>query len=249
MKLGYLKSDFLPREIFIIDRDQRLQISEIDSVKDLERFTPKNNDEILFLIKFYESFFDHVFTVKSNEIINEITFFGGSFNPWHEGHQACIKLLKNYLNKKHQLIVLPDINPWKNNELIPLLDRWEIYQNLLIKTNELIYPSFLFLDQKNPTYKWVTKLKSNQPTLKINLLMGFDSFSNLDKWYESEKLLKILNHIFVASRNDDLSVKNQRLEEYKKADPTLKVTFLGNHEHEDLSSTKLRQTLRQSSNK
>ena len=37
-----------------------------------------------------------------------VVFFGGSFNPWHDGRQACLDLCPN-----KNIVIVPDTNPWK----------------------------------------------------------------------------------------------------------------------------------------
>ena len=40
--------------------------------------------------------------------LSRVTFFGGSFNPWHRGHRECLNLCA-----EDEIMVVPDCNPWK----------------------------------------------------------------------------------------------------------------------------------------
>ncbi len=164
----------------------------------------------------------------------EIIFYGGSFRPWHEGHKACIDLL----SPKNPLIVIPDHNPLKQDlsEKTTSRDFSEIIRDL--RLNQKLFTGFYDNFKKNPTYNWVNELQHALPHLKISLLMGFDSLLNIHKWYESETLIKILHQLYVVSRlessqqRDEIIMNNIHLAQ--------KVTFLGNHPFENISSTQIR---------
>ena len=163
--------------------------------------------------------------------LKEVTFFGGSFNPWHQGHQACLDAFP----KDSKLIIVPDYNPEKD---IPNHAN-NYYEELLKKTNKPsteVYGGFLKEQKKNPTYFWVKELKD----IKVNLLMGADSFLSLKKWVEGEKLLKLLNKIYVVPR---LIEENKLREEeriLKAINPQIEIVFLNHHQFEHISSTEIR---------
>jgi len=180
--------------------------------------------------------------IEDNKDLNsleEILFFGGSFNPWHNGHSSCIKL--SPMNKK--IIVIPDHNPFK--EVIKTTEKTTNIEDIQLKLNTFEQSTYLFnkfyeLEQKNPTSFWVKELKDAFPKLKLSLLMGFDSFASIDKWIDANNLLSNIHSLYVASREDNKEIKSEQVKTLKRINPYLEINFLGSHDYENLSSTKIR---------
>jgi len=167
----------------------------------------------------------------------EWVFFGGSFFPWHSGHQACLQLLPD----DKTCFVLPDRNPWKDlREVDPVLTTIELAGKIKFKANQFLVPTFLLDQKKNPTIEWIEDLKKKYPAKKLSLLMGFDSFLNLPTWTRSVELVPMLHTVYVASRLEKDSEQALAAESVKAIHPELNVVFLGRHQHENVSSTNLR---------
>ncbi len=168
---------------------------------------------------------------------NEWVFYGGSFNPWHMGHQSCLDLLP----KEKVCVIIPDINPYKEFQSFELVSRiLEISSKCRLKNNQFLSPTFLVQNKKNPTIHWVRKLKKLKPELKISLLLGFDSFQSLPDWTEANELLKLLDTLYVASRLETDWAKNNAFKKVQEINPNLQIEYLGHHTNEHLSSTELR---------
>lgn len=167
-----------------------------------------------------------------NEISDRAIFFGGTFNPWHMGHRVSLDMCP-----VGPLIVVPDQNPWK--EVQHRDNVWNYYLDIcrkLEETNYSVYPGFLLLDIANPTIDWISQIK----IVSKYLLIGEDSFLNIQKWKESDRLLKLLSGLFVSPRGEDSENVGKLRQDLKKIYPNLVVQFLDHHDYEDLSSTKLR---------
>ncbi len=185
--------------------------------------------------------------IKNNSVLakaNELIFFGGSFNPWHEGHSSCLRLAP----KDWPIIVMPDHNPFKDivgtNQKLTSVE--EIQENLRkIEATTYLFDEYLLKNQKNPSHKWISEVHKNFPHKNISLLMGFDSFISIDRWIKAETILSTVNTLYIASRLDDEKVKKKQIKVLKKVNSDLNVEFIGNHEYEDLSSTKIRENLSQ----
>jgi nicotinate-nucleotide adenylyltransferase len=175
---------------------------------------------------------------SSLETSKELVFFGGSFNPWHEGHSSCINLMPKNL----PIVVIPDHNPFKeivksNDKLTSLTNLKETLSTFENKT--YLFSSFFEKNEKNPTSTWVQQIKEQYPKLKISLLMGYDSFISLDKWIDTDKLLNNLENVYVASRMDDTEAKSLQIRALKQI-ADINIVFIGNHDFEHISSTNLR---------
>jgi len=171
------------------------------------------------------------FFLKS-EIKDRVIFFGGTFNPWHMGHRVSLDMCPF-----GPVVVVPDQNPWK--EVQQRENIWNYYLDICRKLEETkysIYPGFLLLDIANPTIDWISKIK----IASKYLLIGEDSFLNIQKWKESDRLLNLLSGLFVSPRGEDSEKVGKLRQELKQKYPNLIVQFLDHHEYEDLSSTILR---------
>ena len=170
----------------------------------------------------------------------EICFFGGSFNPWHEGHSACISLLR----KSIPLIVIPDHNPQKDLQGFEnKATSFEEIESILSELNQesFLYTEFAKKNVVNPTTKWVQDLKQELPEIKISLLMGHDTFEKIDTWIDGHKLLKCLHKLYVASRLESTVIKTTQINNLRSIAPELEISFLGHHDFEELSSSKIRE--------
>ena len=175
-----------------------------------------------------------LFTRESQEWV----FFGGSFNPWHKGHQACLNLLP----EDKLCFIIPDRNPLKELKVLePVSTIIELVKNIKFGKNHFIAPSFLMDFQKNPTVSWIEKLRQDFPDKKLSLLMGFDSLKGILNWVRAEDLVKNINTLYVASRLEDDEERFTVSAPILKISPHLHIEFLGRHEFERLSSTKLRE--------
>ncbi len=168
---------------------------------------------------------------------DEWVFFGGTFNPWHGGHQACLKLLDD----SKVCLMLPDRNPFKEvREVEPVSTILELSARIRFKQKQFLVPTFLLETKKNPTVIWVEGLKKKFPQQKLSLLIGFDSLSNILKWTRAQDLLPHLHQVYVVSRLETEDTRTKIVAGIKAVAPNLIIEFLGRHEFEHMSSTELR---------
>jgi len=182
---------------------------------------------------------DYIFSFEDLSSSKEIVFFGGSFNPWHDGHTTCIKLLPKNL----PVVIIPDHNPFKEmvKEELKLTKPTQIIKRLTsLNRNIFMYDGFLKLNQKNPTHKWIKDVKQNMPMTQLSLLLGYDNFKSMPSWININELLRDLKCIYVASRLEDDEDHSHTMQELKDINPNLNIVMLGHHEHEHISSTELR---------
>lgn len=175
-----------------------------------------------------------LFKQKSNEWV----FFGGSFNPWHKGHQACLDLLP----KEKLCFIMPDRNPFKeqSDAREPVATTLELIRKIKFGAHHYFVSTFLIHREKNPTVTWIEKLKKDFPQQELSLLMGFDSLRNLHTWVRAEELVKMLHAVYVVSRLEDEEERKAVELPLKQMAPGLKIEFLGGHDYEAISSTAIR---------
>ncbi len=173
----------------------------------------------------------------------ELVFFGGSFNPWHEGHTSCLTLAPD----RHPIIVIPDHNPFKDfvGTTHKKSSVAEIRHELgTIKSKTFLFDEFLLEDKKNPSHVWISQVKEDFPDKDISLLMGFDTYISIDRWINAYDVINKLSTLYVASRLDDEKLKLEQLANLKRINPRLKIKFIGNHEYEELSSSIIRNAMK-----
>lgn len=171
---------------------------------------------------------------------SEVVFFGGTFDPWHEGHASCINLLPAQL----KLIVAPDRNPLKPlREIKNVVQLYaELVQQISSSTSRPfhVHPGFLLLTEKNPTVTWVLRTLHRRPDLRVSLLMGHDSFKSLPQWIKAQDLLKLIHCFYVVSRLENEAERIATEKHIRDLHPDISVVYLGHHPHEEKSSTALR---------
>ena len=131
----------------------------------------------------------------------------GSFNPVHSGHLIIANhILNNTELQKIWFIVSPQ-NPFKKeSELLSENDRLHLVQ-LAIKDDDRLTASDVEFSLSKPSYTIHTldHLKKNFPDENFSIIMGSDSFQQLDKWKEAQRILDE-NKIFVYRRpNHDVT--------------------------------------------
>lgn len=172
------------------------------------------------------------FFYKKNHV-REVTFFGGSFNPWHLGHRECLDQCQN-----NNIIIVPDTNPWKDitikNECA-----WKSFRSIalvVIDTDCSVYPGYWGIKYSNPTSEWI----ANTHFEKINLLIGDDNFMNFDRWKNPEVLNKNISEVMVVPRNQSIDVLDSKICDLEKIYPDIEFKLLKEHKYQEISSTTIR---------
>lgn len=172
---------------------------------------------------------------RADSFPSELTFYGGSFHPWHEGHEACVKLFPT----PESLLVLPDNNPWKDEARD--FCHWTFFKTLALNhkdSDASFYPGFLGMEEKNPTASWFLSTQIRNKSL----LMGDDTFHGLSRWYKVEDLLRSLKKIYVVPRVMEAENYEDGFDYIHKAAPHVEVIRLPHHPFEHMSSTHIRKT-------
>jgi nicotinate-nucleotide adenylyltransferase len=123
-----------------------------------------------------------------------LAFFGGSFNPPHNGHLAIALLLREkFLPDK--VIFSVSKNPFKSNVEVPDEDRLAMTRLLadeLNATGNIAEVSDWELKQDKPSFTIETleHLEELYPNAKVLLAIGEDNFRTFSKWKRYEEILE-----------------------------------------------------------
>lgn len=121
-----------------------------------------------------------------------VGLYFGSFNPIHNGHLIIAShILNEGLVEKVWFIVSPQ-NPLKvQHSLLNEYDRLHLVR-LAVEEDNRMRASDIEFGLKRPSYTIDTLayLKEKYPDEKFFVIMGSDSFQNINKWKNYEMILK-----------------------------------------------------------
>lgn len=172
----------------------------------------------------------------SNKISDKNVYYGGSFNPWHDGHTECLKQCKEYQESFH-IVVVPDVNPWKKGREGSVRCFYRSFLEIcrtIMPFEFSVYSGFWGAEFENPTSSWLLKVEDKNKAM----LIGDDNFLSFHKWQNSQKLLDELDALFVVPRELSFDDLNEKKSVHKEL--SSKIFILDDHEYQHLSSTEIR---------
>ncbi len=158
----------------------------------------------------------------------KVAVFGGSFDPFHQGHLEVIKEAIKTLDIDKLFVIPTFLNPFKESFMLNEEVRYEKVKEAL-KGFEKVKVLDYEIEQKRkvPTYETILFLKTKYDLDKIYLIVGADNLKSLKKWYRYEKLKELVE--FIIAKRDNIKIS----EGFK----VLNVDI-------DISSTKIRRKMR-----
>ena len=158
-----------------------------------------------------------------------IAIFGGSFDPFHIGHEQIITSALKSLDI-HKLIIVPTyINPFKSSFYLKPELRYDLLKRLYAD-NDKVEVSDYEINKHTPSYSinTIKYLKEKYNVSKIYFIIGADNLINLHKWYKYDEIKNLVEFVVACRDGYDFY-----LGDYK----TLKVNV-------GISSTELRKKLK-----
>ncbi len=126
-----------------------------------------------------------------------IGLYFGSFNPIHTGHLIVANVVAQLPDIQEVWFVVSPHNPLKEkNTLLNEYDRLHLV-NLAIKDNNRLKTTDVEFKLPKPSYTIDTLvyLKEKYPQHSFSVVLGSDSFENLERWKNAEVLVKETNFI------------------------------------------------------
>ncbi len=130
--------------------------------------------------------------------------FAGTFNPIHTGHLIIAEHIREYMDCS-KILFIPSYNPpHKNNLLVEAEHRLNMVK-LATYDNPYFEVCDIEFQMKGISYtiNTIRKLYEENPDIndKINFIIGADAYLEIDSWYQSDELKKILNFVVLARPN------------------------------------------------
>jgi len=155
----------------------------------------------------------------------KIGLFFGSFNPIHVGHLIIANHILNKAIIERLWFVVSPQNPLKEKTTL-LRDYDRLYlvkiateDDVRVKVSDLEF----HLPQPSYTVDTLTYLTEKYPNEKFSIIMGSDSFQNLDRWKNFEALIN--NYEIIVYRRTGFDIKNDLNAKIKIVDaPFLDIT-------------------------
>jgi nicotinate-nucleotide adenylyltransferase len=191
--------------------------------------------------------------------MKRIAFFGGTFDPVHNGHLKIARTLVEFF-RLDRFFFLPAFHAPHKTDRTPT-SPYHRFAMLSIATADdpKIFVSTHELDRREPRYTvdTIPDLAAEFPESKLFFVMGADSWMDIRTWRRWEDLLMMTNHIVVARPGFEINVDHvtdgvrERIEDIREADkrrlPALErddtAIYITNAVHFDTSSTLLRDDL------
>jgi len=189
--------------------------------------------------------------------MNRIAFFGGTFDPVHNGHLKIAKTLVKFF-ELDQFYFLPAFHAPHKADRKPT-SAYHRFAMLSIATesDSSIFVSTHELDRGESRYTVDTmpELAAEFSGSRLFFVMGADSWMDIRTWRRWEELLLMTNHIVVARPGFDIDVSHvtdairKRIEDIRglerapRVDREERLIYITDAVHFDTSSTLLREDL------
>lgn len=138
----------------------------------------------------------------------KIGLYFGSFNPIHVGHLIIANHILNETNLKKIWFLVSPQNPFKqSNSLLNEYDRLHLAR-LSVESDNRITVSDIEFNLPRPSYtiETLTYLKEKHPAYEFSIIMGSDSFQNLNKWKNYERIIK--GHQIYIYKREGFEIEN-----------------------------------------
>ncbi|MDA0986811.1 MAG: nicotinate (nicotinamide) nucleotide adenylyltransferase [Bacteroidetes bacterium] len=136
--------------------------------------------------------------------MNKIGLFGGTFNPPHLGHYYAAESVLKELGLEKIIFIPAFISPLKNEGEESFINERVKMLKIAIEDNTLFEISTFEAEKKDISFTIDTLkyFKKMNPEINYYLIIGVDSFNNLTKWKNYQKLNNY-GKLVVMNRGDE----------------------------------------------
>ncbi len=138
----------------------------------------------------------------------KIGIVGGTFNPIHNVHLLLGEAAREQFGLDRIIYIPTGCSYLKKDEDIPSGELRYQMVKLAIDNNPYFTCSRIEIDREGNSYTIDTlrELKKMYPGDEIYLILGGDTFKQIENWYESEEIFK--NCVLLAAVRDNMSIED-----------------------------------------
>ena len=139
----------------------------------------------------------------------KIGLYFGSFNPIHIGHLIIANHILNETDLQKIWFIVSPQNPFKNSDsLLNEYDRLHLVRKAIEEDSRLKASDIEFsLPKPSYTIDTLTYLAEKYPDHKFSIVIGSDSFQNIEKWKNPEALIK--SYSFIVYKRPGFEIDNK----------------------------------------
>jgi nicotinate-nucleotide adenylyltransferase len=133
--------------------------------------------------------------------MSKVALFGGTFDPIHLGHSACIQHLVEKMDFTDVIIIPTSQNPLKTeSHPVSKENRLKMIELALedFATEIKIDETEINKDQTSYTIDTIKRYQNEFSSEELFFVMGLDSFSEFDQWKDFSEIIKMTNLIIVS---------------------------------------------------
>lgn len=151
----------------------------------------------------------------------KICLLCGTFNPIHNGHLEIAKFVQKKFHFEKIIFIPSFISPFKQNlDKKMAFDRLEMVKIALKRKKHFDLSDIEFnFNQVSYTYNTICaiyKKYKDEIEGKINFIIGYDAFLNIDKWHKTDELKKLVKFLVCTrdvKNNQNINEKFESLKE------------------------------------
>lgn len=176
--------------------------------------------------------------------MGKIVIFGGAFNPPHNMHFSLAEQIINEYEDIEKVIFMPVNSKYQKREALASNEHRYNMLKLVCDSNEKFEVSSLEINSERPLYtiETLTLLQQQYPDKELLFTTGTDNLKEFETWNSPQKILDNFKILVLERDKDNMEEiinSNEFLNKNKNAFIKLK-----NHTRSDLSSTLVRQKIR-----
>lgn len=132
--------------------------------------------------------------------MKKICFFGGTFNPVHNGHIQLVKRIKECM-EPDLIVVVPNGIPPHKDIGASANDRFEMVNRAFCGFED-VFVSDYELKKETPSYTWetLTYFKEKYKNCKFYFIMGMDNLYDIKTWKCPEKICALATLAFFGRK-------------------------------------------------
>ena len=190
--------------------------------------------------------------------MKKIAFYGGSFDPPHNGHLTIARALTE-LFELDEFVFIPAFHAPHKKDKNPTAALHR-YAMLALATNEESHVRISKIELDAPerpfTFETLSKLKDELNDVQIFFVMGADSWAEITTWREWQTVLTLTSIIVVTRPNYKIEFSHvtdeirQRIVDLRRKDNSRLITddsriYITDAVQLDISATEIRQKIKE----